>query len=218
MLTAVAEPTTEFKKIPPGNYIARCFSLVDLGRQEVEWSGVTKLQRKIAISWEVFGEDEDGSPLTTTVDDQEMPMTISKRFTLSLSDKSALRKDLESWRGKQFSEDELKGFDLTKLIGVYCMINVTHSAGVKDKQKTYANVAAITPLPKSLKDHKPDPVHPSRVFDMDNPDMEVFSQLSERMQEIIQSSPDWIDNRQEAESQQSEATQAMGDAAKSVPF
>jgi hypothetical protein len=197
-LIATAEKNvSDFKRVPAGSFIGRCFSVIDLGIQKVEWSGEVKSQHKIVITWELFGEDEEGNPLTVPVDGQEMPMTISKRYTLSLSEQATLRKDLESWRSKAFSDEELAGFDLRKLIDVYCMISVTHSLS-KDGSKTYANVTAVTPIPSALRNSKPKGVHAPRVFEMDNPDMAVFASLSERMQATIMASPDWIDNKQSA--------------------
>ena len=46
-----------------------------------------------------------------------MPMTINKSYTVSLHDKASLRKDLAAWRGKDFSDEEAKGFDVQYLEG-----------------------------------------------------------------------------------------------------
>jgi len=43
-------------------------------------------------------------------------LMISKRYTMSLGEQSTLRKDLESWRGKKFTPEELQGFDLNACI------------------------------------------------------------------------------------------------------
>ena len=96
----------DFKRVPAGVFTARCWSIIDLGTQNVEFQGEMKLQRKVQLSWELFGEDEQGAPL---VMDDGMPMTISKRYTLSLSAKSKLRPDLEAWRGKAFDDAQVMG-------------------------------------------------------------------------------------------------------------
>ena len=108
------------------------------------------MQHKIRIGWELFGEDENGEPLTVDVDGKTMPMTISKSYTVSLHEKSGLRKD-PAWRGRDFT-DETKGFDVSKLIGAYCMVNVTTS---ETNGKTCSNVAGLTPLPGALKTASP---------------------------------------------------------------
>ena len=177
-----------FKRVPAGVYIGRCYSLIDLGTQESSGQFGTKLQHKIRIGWELFGEDDQGQPLTVEVDGKTLPMTIAKSYTVSLHEKSALRKDLAAWRGKDFSEEEAKAFDVSKLIGAYCMVNVTTS---ETNGKTYSNVAGLTPLPSALKSSKPQGVHEPVVFNLDEPDMELFSTFHEKLQEVIKRSPEW---------------------------
>lgn len=178
----------DFKKVPQGVHMARCYSLVDMGTQLVRSQHGDKELHKIRIAWELFGEDDDGKPLTVERDGVVLPMTISKSYTLSLNEKANLRKDLESWRGKAFTDDEAKGFDITKLLNAYCMINVTHS---ETNGKTYANVASITPIPSALKNSKPEAVHKAIIFDLDAPNWDVFATFHEKLQDAIKSSPEY---------------------------
>ena len=89
-------------------YEAVCTMLIDMGVQNNPRFGTSS--RKIRLVWEVLGQ-------TVKIGDQEYPRQISKEFTNSLSDKSNLRKALQSWRGKSFTPQELKGFDLRKVLG-----------------------------------------------------------------------------------------------------
>ena len=177
-----------FKRVPQGVFIGRCFSLIDLGTQFTDGAYGPKSQHKIRIGWELFGDDENGEPLTIEVDGQQMPLTISKSYTVSLHEKAGLRRDLAAWRGKDFTEEEAKAFDVSKLLGAYCMVNVTTS---ETNGKTYSNVAGLTPLPGALKNAKPAPVHDDLVFDLDKPDMTVFASFHEKLQEAIKKSPEW---------------------------
>lgn len=177
-----------FKRVPPGAYIGRCYSLVDLGTQHSSGQYGEKMQHKLQIRWELFGEDENGNPLTIDVDGKEMPLTISKSYTVSLHEKSGLRRDLAAWRGKDFTEEEAKAFDVSRLVGAYCMVNVTAS---ESNGKTYSNVAGLTPLPGALKNAKPAPVHDNVLFDLDKPDMSIFDTFHEKLQEAIKRSPEW---------------------------
>lgn len=177
-----------FKRVPAGAYIGRCYSLVDLGTQLTTGQYGEKMQHKLRIGWELFGEDENGEALTIDIDGKEMPLTITKGYTVSLHEKSGLRRDLAAWRGKDFTEEEAKGFDVSKLIGAYCMVNVTTS---ETGGKTYSNVAGLTPLPGALKNSKPAPVHENFIFDLDKPDMKVFSGFHEKLQDAIKKSPEW---------------------------
>jgi hypothetical protein len=177
-----------FKKVPPGVYVARCYSLIDMGTQVSDGQYGSKEQHKIRIGFEIFGEDDNGSPLTIDMDGKMMPLTISKTYTLSLHEKAGLRKDLAAWRGRDFTEEEAKAFDVSKLINAYCMVNVTTS---ENNGKTYTNIAGLTPLPQALKNAKPAPVHDPVMFDLDQPEWGIFQQLHEKLQEQIKKSPEF---------------------------
>jgi hypothetical protein len=179
---------SNFKKVPPGVYVARCYSLIDMGTQVSDGQYGSKEQHKIRIAFEIFGDDDAGNPLTIDVDGKQMPLTISKTYTLSLHEKAGLRKDLAAWRGRDFTDEEAKAFDVSKLMGVYCMLNVTTS---ENNGKTYTNIAGITPLPQALKNAKPAPVHDNITFDLDQPDWTVFQHFHEKLQETIKKSPEF---------------------------
>ena len=192
----------DFKKVPPGVYVARCFSLIDMGTQITDGQYGQKEQHKIRIGFEVFGENDNGVALTINMDGKEMPMTISKTYTLSLHEKAGLRKDLAAWRSRDFTEEEAKGFDISKLLGVYCMLNVTTS---ENNGKTYTNIAGITPLPQALKNAKPEGVHTLIAFDLDNPDWAVFQGFYEKLQDTIKQSPEFAQAISMADSNSSES-------------
>lgn len=180
----------DFKRIPPGSYIARCYLLVDMGEQLSEGKFGQTIQHKIRLGWEVFGEDEEGAPLTVEYEGVQRAMTIGKTYTLSLNEKAGLRKDLTSWRGRDFSAEELEGFDITNILNVYCMLNITTSE--KDG-KTYTNISAITPLPSALKNSKPQPDHEVVTFNLDEPDWQVFEALPEWLSDTIKKSPQYAE-------------------------
>lgn len=186
--TATAGGGQAFKRVPEGVWTARCIGIIDLGTQAVTYKDETKHQHKIQINWEVLGEDENGVALTVERDGHEVPMAISKRYTMSLHEKARLRADLQAWRGKAFTEEELKGFDISKLLGAFCLLNIMHST---TGDKTYANVSSITPLPRGMA--KPASTTPFVVFNLDVPDMAVFNGFHEKMQETIKASAEWRD-------------------------
>ena len=184
-----------FKRVPAGAYIGRCYSLIDLGTQLSSGQYGEKMQHKLRIGWELFGDDEDGNPLTIEIDGKDMPLTISKSYTVSLHEKAGLRKDLAAWRGRDFTDEEAKAFDVSKLLGAYCMVNATTS---ETNGKTYTNVAGLTPLPGALKNSKPAAVHENLVFDLDKPDMKVFNAFHEKLQDAIKKSPEWQRNQKQS--------------------
>lgn len=107
--------------IPQGLHRAICYGVWDLGTQFDHHYG--RFSRKVMIAWELADVrrniERDGQTFKT-------PFSIFRKYTLSLHRKSSLRRHLESWRGSSFSDEELNGFDLKKLLGKTCLINITH--------------------------------------------------------------------------------------------
>lgn len=174
-LTVTQGNQQEFEITPEGTYIARCFKVIDLGTQTVEWMGEKKFQQKVLVSWELL------DPATKMKDDR--PFAVTKKYTASLHEKAQLRKDLQNWRGKRFTDEELAGFDLKSILGAYCQIQVVHA---ESNGNTYANVDAIMSTRE-----KPTGVNPLVHFDITDPDMKVFEGLSERLRGQIEASPEW---------------------------
>jgi hypothetical protein len=139
-----------YETAPAGAHVGVCVDVIDLGEIEVTYNGKTKRQHKIWVVWQIDEDRSDGKP-----------HQVRKRYTLSLHEKSALRKDLESWRGKPFTAEQLDGFDVEQLLSVGCMLNVVHAPG-KDGSH-FANVAAIMRLRKG--DATPTPRDYVRVCD-----------------------------------------------------
>ena len=186
MSLTVSAGSGDFQIPPAGNHLARCYRIIDLGTQKTTWKGVEKAMKKVMITWELHGEDEQGGPLMT---DDGKPLIISKRFTPSLGPKATLRAFLVSWRGKQFTDDELLGFKLENIIDKWCMISISHET--KDG-KTFANVSSVSAVPLALKKAGlPDGVNPALMFDIDDPDMEVYESLTDYLKELIAKSPEW---------------------------
>jgi len=125
-----------FTPAPAGAHSAVAVDVVDLGMLEVSFGGKKKTQHKIRIVWQIEEVMADNRPFI-----------VQKRYTLSLHEKAQLRKDLESWRGRPFTDQELEGFDVETVIGVACLLNVIQE---KKESSTYANVTSIMKLPKSM--------------------------------------------------------------------
>jgi hypothetical protein len=168
----------DFKPVPPGNHIAVCCAVVDLGRQEVksEMYG-SSIKHQVYIQWELPQEplewtDKDGN-------EQKGFMRIGKTYTVSLHENANLRADLENWRGRAFTRDELDGFDLTTIAGVPAMVNVVHKV---NGQKTYANVTGVTPLPKGME--RPALSDGAMIYDDEH--LSSFNLLPEWLQKKVQ--------------------------------
>jgi len=149
MLIAKDNSEGNFAKLPlpeAGTTQAVCCAVWDLGLQKTTYMGSEKIQHKIIVAWEIT--EKINAP------DSEYhgkPYMLNKKYTLSLSEKANLRKDLESWRGKQFTAEELQnGFDMEKIYGANCLVGIKHEADRTDPSKIYANISAILPLPKGM--------------------------------------------------------------------
>ncbi len=188
IVKADIENQKDYKITPVGNHLACCYRIVDLGTQKSTWNGVAKMQRKIMFNWEIHSEDAEGN---VTCTENGEPLSISKRYTMTLLEQASLRKDLESWRGQPFSEQELKGFNVENVLGKFCMINVVHNKA--DNGKTYANVSGISSVPSLIKKTGlPEQHNKNVIFSLDNFNQEVFNGLAEWIQEIIKSSPEYL--------------------------
>jgi len=177
---------SDFKLPPAGSFLARLYRIIDIGTQTTEWMGKKKMQRKIIAMFELHGEDNDGQPLQTV---EGKPLIVSKRYTLSLDEKATLRKDLEAWRGKAFTQEELDGFNLEVLLGKCCMVSITHSTY---DGKEYANIAGISQVPAALKKlGEPVGVNELMIFTLDPFDQDKFSKLSEGLQGVIKKSAEY---------------------------
>lgn len=152
----------DFTPVPQGTHLAICNTVVDLGLQEIIYMSVQSVKHQVYVRWELLNERIDWKDAEGK--EREGPMSIGKTYTLSLHEKANLRKDLEGWRGKAFSTDELQGFDITKLLGVPCQVTVTHRE--KDL-KTYANVTGVAGWPKGM-DKPREPENPVLIYSDDD--------------------------------------------------
>jgi hypothetical protein len=173
-----------FIQVEPGTYVARCYSMIDIGTVEIEFKGEKKKQHKVSVTWEL--------PTETAIfhdDKGPEPFVVSKKYTLSMHEKSNLRKDLESWRGKGYTDKEAERVDITKLLGQPCLLSVIHQPRPDDPSKTYTAISSITKMMKGQE--CPDQVNPMRELSYDNFNWEVFESLSDYMKNQIKSSDEF---------------------------
>jgi len=177
MITATNEGGG-FATLEAGTYPARCYKMVHIGTVLEEFQGQKKILNKVQITWELpteLNEFKQG--------EGKKPYVLSKEFTLSLHEKSTLRAFLKAWRGKDFTEDEAKSFDITKLLGVACMVSVGHK---ESKGKTYAEINAVSPVMKGFE--VPKQVNPTFELNYDNFTLEAFNTLPEFIRKKMESS------------------------------
>jgi len=172
----VKETGSDFKPCPAGTHLARCYGVIGLGTQPTN-NPTFRETFKVLLMWELPNERlENGDPFT-----------VSKEYTASLGEKATLRAHLQSWRGKPFTAEELKGFHLDKLLNVPCMITVTHDQN--NNGKVYAKVASVTaPLKGTVvPDLTNKPVH----YLIEQGRDKVFEALPEWIQRKISQCREW---------------------------
>ena len=183
-ITAKKSSNEQRELIPSGNYVARCYKMIEIGTVPTEYLGQEKMTHKVRFGWELPTELKVFNP-----EKGEQPLVIDKEYTLSLADKANLRKDLKSWRGKDFTDAEAEAFDVTKLLGVQCLINIIHINGKKDPTKVYEAIGSISPLPKGME--CPKQINPTFVFDFENFDFSKYNSLPQFIREKIATSNEY---------------------------
>ena len=171
----------DFTPAPVGTHVARCYRIIDIGTQHGEYQGKPNARNQVLVFWELPNEsyeyEHDGKR-------ESKPFTVSKFYTNSLNEKATLRADLESWRGRAFTEEELQGFDLENIIGKPCMVTVIASGEKKVK------VSNVTGLPKGFT--CPEQVNASESFWIEEWNQQKFDALSDGIKKLIQRSDEYI--------------------------
>ena len=152
---AKSEGKTSIPKLENGVYTALSSMLIDLGGQKSILD--SNVRRKFMMVWNIVGEFIE-------VNNEQLPRVMSKEYTLSLNEKSNLRKDLQAWRGQAFTEDELQGFDLLTVMNKPCQLQIINE---EKNGKTYNNISAIMAMPKGM---KVEPLEETTVFITNNPE------------------------------------------------
>ena len=80
----------DFQILPPGQYPARCISIVDIGTHDSEYKGVKGKKREIRLTFEFPTKTAIFNPKKG-----EQPYILSRFFTFSLNEKSRLKPFLD---------------------------------------------------------------------------------------------------------------------------
>lgn len=171
----VKESGGNYTPCPAGTHLAICVGIYDLGTQVTpfkdEKTGEPKSAKQVFLQWE----------LPTELMDDDRPFMIGRFYTASLSEKANLRHDLESWRGRAFTAEELEGFDIRNVLGKCCMVSVIQYT--KSDGTASSKVGNVMALPKGMQ--CPSPKNKPIVFDIDAWDDAVYASLDEYWQKTI---------------------------------
>jgi hypothetical protein len=131
----VSRAPSEYEPLPIGVIPAVCVTYFDCGIQ-IGFQG--KHQHKVVILWELDARKTDGSRFLAT-----------KSYTASLSEKANLTADLQSWRGRAFTDAELEGFNLDNIVGKPCQLNLVQ--GTKGNGDNFVGIQTVMLAPRGWK-------------------------------------------------------------------
>lgn len=199
----------DFTPVPAGTHFAVCDMVVDLGRQEVKSQMYgDSVKPQVYLRWQIPSErvewEKDGVK-------QEGPAVVGKTYTASLGEKANLRKDLQAWRGKSFTADELNGFDISKLLGVAATITITHT---EKNGRTYTNVASVGGIPKGAAIPKVE--GEAKLYDTDN--QQSYDDLPKWLREKIDHQVNSSGSQDDIPEQRGAPAYADADLDDDVPF
>jgi hypothetical protein len=166
--------------VPEDTHVARLAALVDLGIQAGS-EKFPKPKRKVFLSFEIPGVEKtfekDGKV-------ERSKARVSKWMALSMHEKSSFRKVAEGILGRKVTDKETEDLDLRTLLGMACMLPVSHKVVGQD---TYEETGVPTKVPSVILQQGPIPElsRPPIYFDTEAWDAEVFNTLPKFLQEII---------------------------------
>lgn len=173
--------------VAPGAYPARLVGVVLQGVQKQrEFKGEEKPPvLEMRVTYELLDEfmpDDDGNP------DLKRPRWLSETFAFH-SLKSEKAKSTKRYYAID-PQDTADG-DWGKLVSYPCIVTVVNEKSKKDPSIIYDKIGDVTAMRARDAMNAPDLVNPSFVFDFYNPDMEVFNNFPEWIQEKIKSAVDY---------------------------
>lgn len=108
-------------------------------------------------------------------DEEGREMTIWKRYRFSYNERANLRKDLEMWRDKDFTDEEIKKFPLSNVLGRKCTICTDTTSGGNPK---------ITKI-KPERDGNELVAENTFIYDRDDPAQAHFDELPKFIKDLV---------------------------------
>lgn len=177
-----AQKNKEFKLVPAGTHMARCYQFIHLGHVPNTFPGATSpTVNKIRLTWELPDE-----MVTFNEEKGPQPFSMSQEYTLSMNEKANLRKMVESLFGQKLSDEEAENFDTELLVGKPCLLTIVHTT---KGDKTYAGVQNVTSLPKGMP--VPEPVNKSNIITWENMSTEDFNNLPPFIQDKMKQAAEY---------------------------
>lgn len=172
----------EQEPLEAGTYPARLVQIIDFGIQpQRPIKGEEKPPaHKIQFTYELLDEfcvDEKGEI------EEDRPRWLSETFAFR-----SLESDLatSTKRYKALDPSDAHDGDFTMLVGTPCIITVVNNAGTgKNAGKVFNNIGNVSTMRPKDAAKAPELVNESKVFVLDEPDMEIFLSFPQWIQDKI---------------------------------
>lgn len=166
-----------------GNYPGRVVQIIDLGVQpQRPYQGQEKPPaHELMLTYELvdsFMVDANGKEL------EDKPRWISEVFPLRSLDQDKAK---STQRYKALDPTGEAQGDFSQLINTPVNVTVVHGGVNKTTNKPYENVGNITTMRAKDAEKCPELKNPTKVFELDNPDLDVFNSFPEWIREKIKS-------------------------------
>lgn len=176
----------------PGNYPVRLVQLIDIGLQpQKPHMGKEKPPiNKVMMTYEFvdyFMLDENGKEL------EDKPRWLSEQIPIHKWPEAEKAKSTNRINGLD-PKGDAEG-DLIRLVGSPAMATVVLN---ESKGKLYGNIAGLAPMRARDAMNCPELKNPTKVFDLSEPDVEVFNSLPEWIQTIIKENLNYAGSKLEA--------------------
>lgn len=167
---------------PTGTFIARCVRLIHIGTIEEDYLGEMKELNKMNITFELVDK------LTTFKDGEDAkPFVVSQDYTLSLGDKSNLKKIVEGIIGRTLETKEKDTFDVESLLNKECLVTIKHKTSKAGNER--AEIASTSPLMEGQVAKKS--YNEPKLLTFTNWDEAYFESLPDFLKEKIASSAEY---------------------------
>ena len=168
----------DFDNPKPGVYPMRCYMVAQIGTHHNVYEGKENIRFQVVLGFEL------PTSLIKTGELEGLPHGLSIFYTMSLGRNSNLLRDLQIWKGKNFTSQQQKdSFQLPSMIGLCCF------GQVKENDNGKMIISAIMQLPEGTE--VPKSVNKPIIFDLEDylaGDETVYQRL-----------PNWIKEKYIAE-------------------
>lgn len=187
-LPAAPSNKSPIAPLDAGSYPARLVQIVGLGIQPSRpYKGEEKPPRlTIRLTYEFLDEfmkDEEGD------DVEDKPRWLSEELPFM-----SLKQDLAKSTKRYFAldPDDTSDGDWTKLIGAPCVVTIVQEVDKRPGvDKTYNKIANVSSMRPKEAAKAPDLKNPPLIWDFYSPDIEVFNNFPEWIQEKIKGAVDY---------------------------